>query len=366
MRGALRICQKDVRQRLRDRTALGIGLVAPLVLSALIGLALGGIRSGLQVRLALVDLDRTPLSRGLADSLRQGWPERSVVLEPVASESEAAAEVASGRLGALLLVPAGFARSVAAGAPLALQVRSSAAQPLAGRLARALARRFAARLGAQGPPPALEARTPGGRLRPIDTYAPSLAVMFLFFSVLGGMRAFQAEADGGTLVRLAAAPLSMGEILAGKIGALILLGALQFGVLGVATRLLFGVRWGPLFPTAALAATTVLAAVGVLAFVVSAVGNAAGGWVLGSAVVFVFSLLGGQFLPPEGLPDFFDTLARWTPNGQALRGFIDLAAAGDGATLALIREPLAVTGVVGAAGIAACALRLRRPRAPRG
>lgn len=365
MRRALRICEKDVRQRLRDRTAIGVGVVAPLVLSALIGLALGGIRSGLQVRLGLVDRDATPLSRSLADSLREGWPARSVTLEAVASEAEAEAAVADGRLGALIVVPAGFARSVAVGAPLPLQVRSATAQPLAGRLARALARRFAARLASARPPPPLVARTPGGRLRPIDTYAPSLTVMFLFFSVLGGMRAFQSEADAGTLLRLAAAPLSMGEVLAGKIGALIVLGALQFAVLGLATDVLFGVRWGPLLPVALLAATTVLSAVGLLAFIVSAVGNAAGGWVLGSAVVFVFSLFGGHFLPPEGLPDVFDTLARWTPNGQALRGLTDLASAGAGARLSLVAEPLAVTAGVGVAGIVACAIRLHRPRAPR-
>ncbi len=364
MGAALRICAKDIRQRLRDRTAIGVGVVAPLVLSGLIGLGVGGIHSGLQVRVAVVDLDATPLSRGLAESMRHGWTAQSVELEPMAGEEQAAAAVADGRLGALILVPAGFARSVAAGAPLPLQVRSSAAQPLAGRLARALTRRFAARIGAEGPSTELEPRRPGGFLRPIDYYGPSLAVMFLFFSVLGGMRAFQAEADGGTLARLAATPVSTGEILTGKIGGLILLGALQFGVLVVATRLLFGVRWGPLLPVAALAATTVLAAVGVLAFTVSAVGNAAGGWVLGSALVFVFSLLGGHFLPPEGLPEIFDTFQRCTPNGQALRGFTDLASAGPAATLGLVLEPLAVTAAVGLAGIAACALRLRRPRAP--
>jgi ABC-2 type transport system permease protein len=244
-------------------------------------------------------------------------------------------------------------------------VRSSAAQPLAGRLARALARRFAARGGSEPPSTGLERRRPDGFLRPVDYYGPSLAVMFLFFSVLGGMRAFQAEADSGTLARLAATPVSTGEVLAGKIGGLILLGALQFAVLAAATGGLFGVRWGPLLPVAALAATTVLAAVGVLAFAVSAVGNAPGGWVLGSAVVFVLSLLGGHFLPPEGLPEIFDTLQRCTPNGQALRGFTDLASLGPAASFGLVREPLAVTAAVGVAGIAACALRLRRPRAPR-
>ena len=48
MRHALLICIKDLRQRLRDRTAILTAIVAPLALTALMGLALGGSQGGIR------------------------------------------------------------------------------------------------------------------------------------------------------------------------------------------------------------------------------------------------------------------------------------------------------------------------------
>ena len=55
----------------------------------------------------------------------------------------------------------------------------------------------------------------------------------------------------------------------------------------------------------------------------------------------------------------FETLNRLTPNGQAFRGFTDLAAAGGAGSLRTVLEPLLVTGGVGLAGIAFAALKAR-------
>ena len=70
-------------------------------------------------------------------------------------------------------------------------------------------------------------------------------------------------------------------------------------------------------------------------------------------------MIGGQFLPPQGLPDIFETLSRLTPTGQAFRGFTDLAAAGAAGSLATVREPLLVTAAVGILGVGIAALRAK-------
>ena len=77
-------------------------------------------------------------------------------------------------------------------------------------------------------------------------------------------------------------------------------------------------------------------------------------------VISLLAIVGGQFLPPQGLPDVFETLTRLTPNGQAFFGFLDLAAAGAHGTLRTIAQPLAVTAIVGLSGIALAGLRARR------
>lgn len=360
MRRVLFLALKDLRQRIRDRTAVTVGLVAPLVLVAIVGAALGDLTSGPRITLAWVDLDGSKDSAALAAAIVAGWPGQSTELVRFANADEADSAVAGDRAMASVVVPAGFARALAKGeAPPPLRVRTSRSYALGGRLADALvARAWHAFATRTVPPAPVEVRAPQGRLRAIDHYGPSLTVLFLFFQLLGGMRAFGAEAENGTLARLAATPISGRDIFVGKVAALALLGALQFAVLYVASRFLFGVAWGPLPLVAALAATTIAGAIGLMGAAIAA-GGPHRGYLLGMLLLFVLSLLGGQFLPPEGLPDFFDGLARGTPNGQALRGFTDLAAAGAEARLATIAEPLAVTAAVGVIGIAFCARRLR-------
>ena len=57
MRAALDIARKDLRQRVRDRSALLIAIVAPFVLAVLFSIMLGGDRTGFQADWGYVDLD---------------------------------------------------------------------------------------------------------------------------------------------------------------------------------------------------------------------------------------------------------------------------------------------------------------------
>ncbi len=70
MHYAWQICWKDLRQRFHDRTALIVAVIAPLALTALIGLSLAGSNS-FRARLAMVDLDGTQLSRNFVDFVQR-------------------------------------------------------------------------------------------------------------------------------------------------------------------------------------------------------------------------------------------------------------------------------------------------------
>ena len=359
MRHALTICAKDLRQRLRDRTAILVGFVVPLMLAGLMGLALGSLDRGLRVRLALVDLDHSSASQRFLDHLSQAWIADVIELERVDSIASAERALADDRADAAIVIPEGLAGSMAAGAAGRIEVLGVTGNAFASRMARGLAQGFANRLASGTEPPRLRARSPGGRLSSLEFFGTSMAVLFLTFAVLSGSRALQSEAESGTLARLAATPAQPASILAGKFGALLLLGLLQMLVMIGATSLLFGSRWGNPVPTAALVGTSVLMAVGLSSFFVTVAGNAERGNLVATFGIFLLALVGGQFLPPAGLPDVFDLLNRLTPNGQAHRGFTDLIAAGEAGSLATILEPLCATAGVGIAGIAFAAARAR-------
>ena len=74
--------------------------------------------------------------------------------------------------------------------------------------------------------------------------APSMAVLFLMFTVSLGGRSILAERQWGTLQRLLISPSSAAQVLGGKVSGIFLTGLAQMVILIAFSALAFGVRWG--------------------------------------------------------------------------------------------------------------------------
>ena len=360
MRNALLVCIKDLRQRLRDRTAILTAIVAPLALTALMGFALGSSgASGPGMRLAIADLDNSALSSAFVAFVQRPSLGGKVKVEPVNSVEAAERVIRAHQAECAVVMGAGFARSIARGDPPPVEILAARGEQFAMLATRGLLRDFVNRAAVpQGRAvPEVIPVSAGGQMRIVDFFAASMTVLFLNFGILSGVRALQAEVDSRTIVRLIASPTQPYAIVAGKFAALMLLGLIQMGTMIAATSILFGTRWGNPLPTAALMFTSVLMAIGLTALLMSLANNADQGTALAALVITLLSIVGGQFLPPQGLPDIFETLTRLTPNGQAFFGFMDLAAAGVHGSLLTIAQPLAVTALVGLSGITLAGVR---------
>jgi len=358
MRHALLVCIKDLRQRLRDRTAIMTAIVAPLALTALAGFALGG-SQGFRMRLCIANLDRSSFSAGFVAFVERPSLRGMVHVQLANSIGAAESSIQTHQADCAVVLRPGFAqRAHTAG----VEILAARGEGFATQMTGALLRDFLNRASGREDHaiPEVIPQSAGGLLRIVDFFAASMTVLFLNFGVLSGVRALQAEVDSRTIARLMASPAPPYAIVIGKFSALLLLGLIQMATMIVATLALFGTRWGNPLPTATLAFTSVLMAIGLTAFLMSLAENAEQGTALAAIVITLLSIVGGQFLPPQGLPDLFETLTRLTPNGQAFYGFIDLSAAGVHGTLQTIAQPLAVTATVGLAGIALAALRARR------
>ncbi len=364
MRYAWLICLKDLHQRLRDRTALMLAVVIPLVLTALMGFALGG-SEGFRMRLAIADLDGSEFSHAFVAFVERPLLQGVVYVHRVDSLAAAEAAITGNNADCAVVLQSGFEKAARVGGSAPVEILAAGDHPFATQMTDALVRDFLGRVIATATVDrsrdisSVIPLSPGGHLRTVDFFAASMAVLFLTFTVLSGVRALQSEIDSGTIVRLMATPAEPVTILAGKFAALVIIGLVQMATMIVATSLLFGTAWGNPLPVAALVGTSVLMAIGLTAFFMSLVENAEQGQGLASIVIFLLAVVGGQFLPPQGLPDVFETLNRFTPNGQAFRGFTDLAAAAGAGSLRSILEPLLVTGGVGLAGIVFAALKAR-------
>lgn len=260
-----------------------------------------------------------------------------------------------------VVIRPGFAQSLTSGNPAPTEILAGPDEGFATQATRALLRDYMNRaaIPRDHAVPEVIPRSAGGQMRMVDFFAASMTVLFLNFGVLSGVRALQAEVDSRTLIRLIASPAQPYSIVAGKFTALLLIGLVQMGTMIAATSILFGTRWGNPLPITALMFTSVLMTIGLTAFLMSLANNADQGTALAAVVITLLSIVGGQFLPPQGLPDVFETVTRLTPNGQAFFGFLDLAAAGVDGSLRTIAQPLAVTAIVGLGGIALAGWRAR-------
>jgi len=183
--------------------------------------------------------------------------------------------------------------------------------------------------------------TPAGKRQEIpggfEQAVPGILVMFTLLVMLtSGSAMLVAERSQGLLRRLASAPMSRVEVVAGKWVARLALAMLQIGSAIVVGSVVFHMQWGPDFGMILL----VLAAwAGFCASAGLALGNlartdrqAAGFGVLATNVL---AALGGCWWPIEITPQWMQTLQKMLPTGWAMDALHRLISFESGAASAL-------------------------------
>jgi len=155
----------------------------------------------------------------------------------------------------------------------------------------------------------------------LDYFAPSIAVVFLFIGGGLGMRSLMLERSGGTLARIAAAPVRPTRIVVGKMLAIFVTGLISILVVWGATSFSFGADWGAPLGVLLLSIGAAAAMCGLGTFLTSLARNEQEAFGVALIVGLFLSLVGGNLLPPGSLPEFLQIVSLGTPNGWALVGF---------------------------------------------
>ena len=380
MRTALAIARKDLRQRIRDRSAIVVGIIAPVVIAGLMSLAFNGV-NGFHFTLGLVELDHGPVAAQLVKALEAPQLSHIISVRPVSSTALARAEIKSGALAAALVIPAGFSSAVAGTNPEALTTVTSNNATIAGDVTTSVASSFVAQVNADrlafttalaaGAPkagtskligivstlriPLQAAEEPIGahQLKVISYYSPGMAIFFLLFTISYTARSFFVDRSQGMIERMRAAPVRPAEILLGKAISVFVYGVVSLATIGVVTTAAFGADWGAPLPAALLGLTLVFSVVCLTALVIGLARTQRQAEGIASIIIFGLALLGGDFFFISSAPSTIKHLALLTPNGWAIRGFTDLATIGGG--LGTIAQPvvaiLVISVVVGAVAL---------------
>ncbi len=387
MRDALLIAGKDLRRRLRDRSAYIVGIIAPLGLAAIFSFVFNPISdSSFTGTFGVVNNDGGQVAAMFVDQVLGGLADsqKGVTIVSVESEADARARVEAGGdpasnatngLSAAFVIPTGFSNAVQAGQGTTLAVIGSPVNSTSAAIATAVAEGFADEVSAVN----LEVRTyaaSGGvvgpstitdaaaypspiavgdlsaetrRLDDTTTMTVGMAIMFLFFVAQEGVLGLLEERRDGTLARLLAAPISKASILGGKALAAYVLGIASMTVLAVASTLLLHAHWGNPVGVAILILAATFAAVGIMAVVSGFAKTDEQANTYTAIVAIALAIFGGSFFPVSQAGSAVQFLSKFTPHAWFIRGLGDLAS---GEIAAVVPSALVLVAI----GVASSAL----------
>ncbi|RWZ54514.1 ABC transporter permease [Halobacillus fulvus] len=395
------IAFKDLRVRFQDRKELVMLLLMPLLLTAILGTALGGTfgeGGGAPDTTVAVAMDaEDEMIEQLVEEVWQGegspltvvsYPTEAMVKEAVQTE-----EVDVG-----VYFPSGWGEQLMDGASPTTTIHSSPEKTIQTSIVESMTTTFISRVQSQSlttqsfvrelsasaadgeitvqPEAQIEGfserlsassdiavendvATDSGSasISGMQYYAAAMGVMFLLFNATIGAKSFIEERNTQTLARMFSAPVRPVSIVAGKFMGTMLFSFLQFVLFIGATALLFQVSWGENYgQLAALGVVYSMAVAGIAILVASLFKEEGNADAVGSIGVQVFALLGGSMIPIAAFPGGLQMVASLTPNKWALDSFLAMMSGAEWASLVL---PFLVLSLFGILSLLIGSLRLR-------
>jgi len=357
----LEMVRKEFRQLFRDPRMARIIFVAPLIQLVVFGYAVStDVRD---TSLDVVDLDRSAESRELAAAFEAGgWFRIADRLERPAALVD---RLDHGDVIAGLVIPAGFARDLAAGSAR-VQLLLDGTNSNTATIAKGYAERIVSTFGLERSglrAPTLEVRSrawynPGLESRDYNVPAVLGAILLLICQLLTALAVVR-EREIGTLEQLQVSPLRPFELILGKTIPFALVGLLDLVLITSVALGWFGVpfRGNPfLLLFAAILFLSCGLGVGLL---ISTISNTQQEAFLSSFLIFMPTmLLSGFMFPVSSMPVVF----QWLTLANPLRHFLEIVRAvfRKGAGAAELAPQLAALALIGGALLTAAISRFAR------
>lgn len=353
------IAAKDLKIVMRDRNAILLLFLMPMIIISVAGLALGGLfEQNIQIGVLVVDLDNDDISKGLVEFL-----EDIDILDVDMESNEFAARdrVKNQEYGRLIIIPLDFTKSVMMGQDTELLIITNPTEESQNTVLEKIVESYANRVSTnvvviktasaygipvyteeqileivdiaeqfvQPPPVEVITESTTSNLAEYSPFAqsvPGFAVMFLLFTTVHiGSISLIKEQEAGTLRRLVTAPISRAEIIGGKITSTFLRGFVQLTVLMYFGNVVFGLDLGSdTLALLVLIAAITLASTGLGLMVAVLVNTEDQADSVSNLLILTMSALGGSWWPLYIEPQFMQDLAHFTITAWAMEGFYDL------------------------------------------
>jgi len=411
------IAIKDLIRSFRSAFAVGMMVVAPMMLAGLIYFAFGGMSGGdvsmTAIKVGVVNADQLPagavLEAPIGDNIRSMFFDASVkswiTADDYPDEASARAAVDKQEIGVAVIIPQNFSQRYLSGekdvqvlivSDPTLSIGPAVIQDMVTAMVDAIAgggiaiQTIVERQQANGiqtdasqiplwidryttwykdfqrkaalvltAPSAGETETVDPIKKMMGLTLSGQMIFFAFFTAAYAMMSILREDEEGTLSRLFTTPTNRTNILIGKFLAVFITVFLQGVVLMVAGHYAFGIEWGEPVNIALALVGQVIGAAGLGVFLISFVRNTKqGGPVLGGGLTLL-GMLGGLFTTsiPGGMPKAFDAIGNFIPQGWVLKSWRMTL---DGVPTSDLLLPFVVTVVIGLVMFAIGAMMFRR------
>ena len=374
MRTVFYLIQKEALQVLRDRVMLFQILAIPVVqLLLTVNAATFEVR---EAKVHLVDHDRTPISRRVADAFRGSG--HFAVAERSSSVEAGNESLDARRVDLVLQVPAGFERALrrgetpdvrllVSGTEASAGVVQSYAQQILQRVGAEVGRELPSRVRTTAPaPPHLDVRS---RLwyNPLldydDFMAPGiLAILVTLIGTLLTAQNIAREQEIGTLEQLNVTPITKGQFIAGKLVPFWVLGLFEFGFGLFVAWLAFAIPMEGSLPFLFGATALYLGvALGLGLLISTVVETQQQAMFVTFFVMVLYLFMSGLFTPVASMP----TWAEWVAELSPLKHFIEVirAVLMKGAGPADVWRPTAVLAAYGAVVLAVAVRQYSKTKA---
>ncbi len=367
----------------RDKKALLTLIFMPILLIGILGAAFGNMMGNdeeapiKKFKVGIVNLDEGELGKVLEEEvLKEGLPD--LISAETMSETELKDQLKQQEISVGVILPRSFSDHIILGEESKVRIISIPSAVIQSTIVESVVLQFAqgaavnvAAVKTSGPPasgksnPALattdsesfelvEEVAVKQEQKPVGSfqyYAAGMGVMFLLMTVITGVSAMIEEKEQDVYNRLLITKLTNTEYLGGKFIGLLFMSSIQFIIIIIGTRYLYGVDWGD----------SMLGVIAVgLSFVFSACGlgvllgtlvktektfNAAG--MLGTQIM---AAVGGSMVPLYVFPEWMNSAVKILPNALALQSFLELMTGAD------VWQVLAEAGILIAIGVGALVL----------
>lgn len=365
MKNVLTIALKDIRQTLRDKMSFLFLLAMPVVFTLMFGFFLGGSNTGSQdARLpaGFLDLDHSAPSAALKGLLQAS----SVVRldETTTDPAKIDGLVADGKLAAGVIVPAGYGAALQSARPVALQVIAEPASS-GGRSAQAELQHAAGRIASSAqiadvavkhtsagfedafstalaewstPPFSLASRSAAAAPKTAVSQnsvfsaaqtSPGMMVQFGMAGLITIAQMMVHERKNRCLQRLLTTPVARSQILLGHFLSTFATIFVQFVLLALFGQLALKVDYlrDPLATLVMMVSTVLFIAC--LGLLIGALAKKDEQAILFAMIpMFVFSGLGGAWMPLEATSQTFQVVGHLTPVAWAMDGFKNILVRG--------------------------------------